>query len=609
MKLKSSKRSESFSIPGSSGILATLRAYLVAIGGGLLLSACASGPGEQVVVIPPQEPRPVPDRGNIISDAIPLLVDSITPAQLQKRVEQFAPASLDFDDSTLQPWERQVLRKLIEASFVIHNIYALQVSEKIPEWRAALEAQEGAGKAAAISYFDLMVGPWDRLQHDQPFLEVGPKPAGAAYYPLDMTRAEFESHLERNPADKAAFTGYFTVIRRNAQGQLTAIPYSQYYRDELTRAATLLNEAAAISQNASLSDFLRKRAAAFLSNDYYESDVAWMDITGSRIEPTIGPYEVYEDKLFGYKAAFESFITVADPAASAELDNLKDRMQSLERTLPVDDRFKSPDRAFESPIRVVDVVYNAGDARRGVQTIAFNLPNDERVVTAKGSKKVMLRNMMRAKFERILQPIGERVLDPSLTRDVQFQPWFINVLMHELANGLGPKAIRLPSGAESTVNRELKEHYSALEEAKADVTGLHNLTMLQQQGLYDAEFVRRAYVGHLGDLFRAVRFGTSEAHGKANLVQFNYFREKGALNYDAATGRFSTDFDALVRANRDLAREILTIQGEGSYQKAADLLRRYGNEPAELKQALAKLSDVPVDIKPQHPVLERISAW
>lgn len=582
--------------------------HTVAIAGGLLLAACASGSREQPPLAP-QESRPIVNRPNIIEDAIPLLSDSITATQLQKRVEQFAPASLDFDDSTLQPWERQVLRKLIEASFVIHDLYALQVSEKIPEWRAALEGQEGAGKAQAISYFDLMVGPWDRLEHDQPFLKVGPKPEGAAYYPLDMTRAEFESHLERNPADKTAFTGYFTVIRRNAQRQLTAIPYSQYYREELTRAAALLNEAAAVSQNASLTDFLRKRAAAFLSNDYYESDVAWMDIKDSRIEPTIGPYEVYEDKLFGYKAAFESFITVADPRASAELDNLKDKMQSLERTLPVDDRFKSPDRAFESPIRVVDVVYNSGDARRGVQTIAFNLPNDERVVTEKGSKKVMLRNMMQAKFERILQPIGERVLAPDLVREVQFQPWFINVLMHELAHGLGPKAIKLPSGAESTVNRELKELYSPLEEAKADVTGLHNLTMLQQQGMYDAEFVRRAYIGHLGDLFRAVRFGTSEAHGKANLVQFNYFREKGALRYDAATGRFSADFDALVKANRELATEILTIQGEGSYAKAADLLRRYGNEPAELKSALAKLSEVPVDIKPQHPVLERMAGW
>jgi hypothetical protein len=399
------------------------------------------------------------------------------------------------------------------------------------------------------------------------------------------------------------------VIRRNAQGRLTAIPYSEYYRDDLQRAARLLHEAADLAQNPSLKDFLHKRADAFTSNDYYASDVAWMDLKDSRVEPTIGPYEVYEDALFGYKAAFESFITVADPRASAELDNLKSRMRDLERTLPIEDRYKSLDRSFESPIRVVDVAYTSGDARRGVQTIAFNLPNDERVIEAKGSKKVMLRNVMRAKFDKILTPISAQVLDQSLVRDVQFQPWFINVLMHELAHGLGPKSIKLASGENTTVNRQLKELYSPIEEAKADVTGLHNLTMLQQQGVYDADFVRRAYMGHMADLFRAVRFGTSEAHGKANLIQFNFLREKGVLRYDQQSGRFIADYAALVAANRELAQQLLTLQAEGSYTKANELLTRYAAEGPELQAALAKLRTVPVDIRPQHAVLEKMKRW
>jgi hypothetical protein len=399
------------------------------------------------------------------------------------------------------------------------------------------------------------------------------------------------------------------VLRRDAQRRLVAIPYSEYYRTNLARAERLLREAGDLAQNASLKDFLHKRAAAFRSNDYYASDVAWMDLKDSRIEPTIGPYEVYEDALFGYKAAFESFITVADPNASNELDGLKGRMRDLERTLPMDDRHKSLDRSFESPIRVVDVAYTSGDARRGVQTIAFNLPNDERVIEAKGSKKVMLRNVMRAKFDKILTPIAQQVLDPALTRDVQFQPWFINVLMHELAHGLGPKSITTASGEKSTVNRELKELYSPIEEAKADVTGLHNLSVLQQAGVYDADFVRRAYFGHMADLFRAVRFGTSEAHGKANLLQFNYLRDKGALRYDERSGRFSGDLPAIVEANRELARELLTLQAEGSYAKANDLLTRYGNERPELKAALQKLRPVPVDVKPQHTVLQKMRNW
>jgi peptidase M49-like protein len=541
--------------------------------------------------------------------SLPFLSDSISADQLSGRVAQFAPAVLDFDDRTLQPWEKQVLKKLVEASFVLHDVYALQVSESVPQWRGRLETEQGVGKDAAKDYFAIMVGPWDRLEHDQPFLEVGPKPPGASYYPLDMTKPEFEAHIAKNPQDKAAFTGYFTVIRRAQDGKLKAVPYSEYYSSDLTRAASLLREAATTSQNASLKDFLNKRAQAFVSNNYYASDVAWMDLKDTRVEPTIGPYEVYEDALFGYKAAFESFITVADPAASAELDGLKGRMQQLERSLPMEDRYKSVNRPFESPIRVVDVVYTAGDARRGVQTIAFNLPNDEKVIEAKGSKKVMLRNVMRAKFDRILTPIAGQVLDPALARDVQFQPWFINVLMHELAHGLGPKSITTPSGEKTTVNRQLKELYSAIEEAKADVTGLHNLSVLEKQGVYDASFVRRAYVGHLADLFRAVRFGTSEAHGKANLLQFNWLREKDALRVDARTGQFSADLPAVVEANRQLAEQLLTLQAQGSYDAAKNLLARYGQERPELAAALQKLGTVPVDIRPEHTVLEKMKTW
>jgi hypothetical protein len=582
--------------------------------GALVLGACGSAGSSapqrqapaptQTATAGPSQPAATPG-----APVLPLLNDAISVGELQRRVSQFAPAVLDFDDSALQPWEKQVLKKLVEVSFVLHDIYAVQVSEKIPEWRLKLETEEGAGKSAAIDYFDIMVGPWDRLEHDQPFLDVGPKPEGAGFYPTDMTKQEFESYVAAHPQEKAAFTGYFTVIRRDAQRKLKAVPYSEYYRNELTRAARLLKEAATLAQNASLKDFLNKRADAFLSNDYYASDVAWMDLTGSLVEPTIGPYEVYEDALFGYKAAFESFITVQDPRASAELDGLKNRMSELERALPIDDRYKNPNRGFESPIRVVDVVYNSGDGRRGVQTIAFNLPNDERVIEAKGSKKVMLRNMMRAKFEKILTPIAGQALSTALTSDVQFQPWFVNVLMHELAHGLGPKSIKLASGEATTVSQQLKDLHSAIEEAKADVAGLHNLTVLQQQGVYDAEFVRRAYIGHVADLFRCVRFGTSEAHGQGCLLQFNYLVQNGALRYNAQSARYDVDMASLVTANRALAAELLTLQAEGSYQKANDLLQRYSAESAELKAVLAKLSSVPVDIKPQHTVLQKMKSW
>ena len=534
--------------------------------------------------------------------AVAFLVDSISPADMTARVAQFAPALLDFDDRSLAGWEKQVLRKLVDASMIMHDIFMIQVAPQNPQWRSQLANSNGAGKQAALEYFDIMVGPWDRLEGGAPFLEVGPRPAGAGFYPPDLTKQEFESFLIANPSRKESLTGYFTVIRRDANdaGKLVAIPYSTFYRSQLEHAATLLREAAAISQNASLSDFLRKRADAFLSNDYYASDVAWMDIMNSRIEPTIGPYEVYEDQLFGYKAAFESFITVADPAASADLEQLKGLMRELEQRLPIADQHKNVNRSFESPIRVVDVVYSAGDARRGVQTIAFNLPNDERVIKAKGSKKVMLRNVMRAKFDKILTPISQTVLAPDLAVQVEFQPWFANVLMHELAHGIGPQG----------VNQTLKERHSGLEEAKADVAGLHSMTVLAERGIYTQDFVRKAFVAHLGDLFRATRFGATAAHGRANLIQFNYYFERGALKYDAANQRFSADLDAIMRLNRELATEILMIQARGDYEEAGRFIAKYGTTiKPEMAAGIEKLRSVPVDIRPQHAVFEKMKNW
>jgi hypothetical protein len=543
---------------------------------------------------------------------MPFLAKGVTPADMAARVTQFAPALLDFDASTLEPWEKQVLKKLVDASRVIHEIFFVQVSTRNPEYKAKLDAQSGAGKTAAEDYFDIMVGPWDRLVHDEPFLAVGPKPKGAGFYPPDLTAQELDAWIRAHPADKEAFQGYFTIIQRDPRNPrtLVAVPYAKAYHDQLVRAASLLREAAALSRNASLTAFLRKRADAFLSDDYYASDVAWMDISDSRIEPTIGPYEVYEDNLAGYKASYESFITVADPAASAELQTLKSHLSDLERNLPIEDAYKRPERPFESPIRVVDVAYTAGDARRGVQTTAFNLPNDARVIEQKGSKKVMLRNTSRAKFETVLLPISQRTIDPALAKEISFRPWFIAVVMHELAHGLGPAAITLPSGEKTTVNKALKENYSAIEECKADVTGLHNLTILAKQGVYTDAFVRQAFIGHLADLFRAVRFGTAEAHGKANLIQFNYLVARGALKFDPSTKRFGGDLGAIVAANRALSGELLTLEAQGSYEKASAMIRDYGTTVSpELSAAIGRLKDIPVDIRPRFAVLDKMKTW
>jgi hypothetical protein len=546
-----------------------------------------------------------------------MLAAGVTAEELQERVARFEEATLDFDAESLAPWERSVLARLVEASDIMHAIFREQVSRENPELADRLEAYSGPGADAARAYFEIMVGPWDRLEDNEPFLAVGPKPAGAGYYPSDLTKEEFDAWIAAHPQEEDAFVDYFTLIRRQ-NDSLVAVPYADAYRESLTQAAALLREAADLSQSASLSDYLRKRADAFLSNDYFASDLAWMDLD-SRIEPTIGPYEVYEDGLLGYKAAFESFVTVADSAASAELQMLKDWLPGLERTLPMDDRYKNANRAFESPIRVVDEVYAAGDTRAGVQTTAFNLPNDVRVHEQKGSKKVMLRNVSQAKFDKILAPIANEVLTPDLSSQVSFQPWFTNVVMHELAHGLGPGTITTATGETTTVNRALRDHYSALEELKADVTGLHNLTILRDEGVYTDAFVRQAFSGHLADLFRAVRFGAGEAHGRANLIQFNWLREKGALTLAGGAGsdagtpaggpRFTADLDAVMAANRELATEVLIIQATGDYDRAGSFIERYGAIPEEMRAALDRLGEVPVDIRPRFAVRNRMADW
>ncbi len=537
----------------------------------------------------------------------PALAEGVTAEDLAARLARLAPADIDAPTDDLLPWEKVVLERLVRASDVMNEIFLRQVWRENPVLAAALRDSGQPWAEVAAEYFDVMAGPWDRIEENRPFLDVGPKPPGAGYYPEDLTSEELDAWLEQHPEDREAFTGYFSVIRRE-HGALISVPYSVEYEEQLGRAAGLLREAAAASENATLSRYLESRAAAFGSDDYFASDMAWMDIEGTRIEPTIGPYEVYEDALRGAKAAFESFVALGDSAASAELDGLKSRMRFLEERLPIEDRYKNLERGFESPIRVVDLVYSAGDTRAGVQTIAFNLPNDERVRRAKGSKKVMLRNVSRAKFDRILTPIATVALGEVAGAGIRFEPWFTAVLLHELAHGLGPGSATV-DGAEVPVNQALRQHYSSLEEAKADVVGLHSLGVLAADGLYDEGFVRAAYTAHLADLFRAVRFGAEEAHGEAAAIQFNWAWERGAILFDEEFGGFAMDYDAYVEANRGLAAEILRIQAEGDYEAAGALRERYGTVRPEMADLLTRLDHVPVDIRPVYTVVDRMAGW
>ena len=534
----------------------------------------------------------------------PALAPGISADDLAARVRQFAPVELTFDAVLLNASDRALVRKLVEASDALNEIFRLQVWRGNLAYGDALAAASDPGLETAREYYAIMAGPWDRLAADEPFLDVGAKPAGAGYYPEDATRDEIERWVSTHPEDERSFTSYYTLIGRN-KDRLVAVPYHVAYAEPLERAAGLLREAAELAGNASLREFLELRARSLLSDDYFDSEVAWMRLSGNLVDPTIGPYEVYEDGLMGWKTAYETFIGIRDPGASADLEVLVEHLPDLEAALPIDEAYRSPERSFTSPLSVVDLIYAAGDARRGVMTLAFNLPNDPRVSEEHGTKKVMLRNVIDAKFEHVLVPIAERVLEPALASEIEARPFTTLVVMHELAHGLGP---RLVHGTEEPVSVRLAASYSAIEEAKADVVGVLSLAHLTDAGVYTPEFLRQVYIGSVAGLFRCVRFGTEEAHGKGCAVQLRHLMEAGAIT-PGTDSRFGIDFGRIHAAYEELARTFLTIQATGDAAGAETLLAESGGLPPAAAAPIARLADVPVDIRPIYPVVEAMREW
>ncbi|MEP6993100.1 MAG: peptidase [Acidobacteriota bacterium] len=514
------------------------------------------------------------------------------------RLKRLPRTPIDYDHSLLDDQNTQVLQRLIEASRPIGEAFLRQVSSDNPLLRGQLEegAKGGvAGAADALELFRIHAGPWDRLDGNAPFIGADRKAPGAAFYPADMTKSELETWVAAHPADKPAFEGLFTVIRRSSDN-LVAVPYSEEYAPLLRNASQKLRQAGALSANASLRSFLEKRADALLSDDYYDSDLAWMDLD-SDIEVVIGPYEVYEDQLFNYKAAFTSFVTVRDKAESERLAGYTRHLPDMERGLPIPDAHKNFQRKFESPIRVVQVAFTAGDTRAGVQTAAFNLPNDERVRQAKGSKKVLLKNVIEAKFRVAGKPIAERVLDPSQLPAVSFDAFFNHTLFHELAHGLGPGVIVGPDGQKVEARLLLKELYSTIEECKADVIGMWILLQAIDNKWLTAfdDKTLAATVSAL--LFRSIRFGVDEAHGGGNAVQWNWFRENHAV-VPRGKERFRVDTPKFRQAVRSLGNELLMIEATGDYARASRLLKKYARSNPEMERINARLKDIPVDIAP-----------
>ena len=526
-------------------------------------------------------------------------------ANLQKMAARFAPTEISADVSKLAPADRQVLVKLVEAATIVDSLFLKQVWSGNAAMLASLKKDQTPEGQARLHYFLINKGPWSRLDHNEPFVRgAPPKPAGANFYPADATKAEIEKWIASLPeGDRARATGFFTVVRRGANGALTLVPYAVEYKDELTRMAGLLRDAAALAKEPTLKAFLTKRAAACLSNDYYDSDVAWMELTGA-VEPTIGPYEVYEDETFNYKAAFEAYVTVQDETESAKLQKFGHELQDIEDHLPIDPKYRNPKLGALAPIVVVNEIFAAGDGNRGVQTAAFNLPNDERVIREKGSKRVMLKNVQDAKFAKTLTPISKVVLAPADQKNLSFDAFFTHIVVHELMHGLGPHDITV-GGRKTTVRQELKDTYSFLEEAKADISGLFAIQHMIDKGVLPKTLETPLYTTYLASTFRSIRFGINEAHGKGIAVQLNYLIDQGGVVV-RPDGTFAVNAAKIKDGVAGLTREIMTIQAEGSYEKSKALGARLGVVRPTVKQALDRMTAVPVDIEPQFTTADKL---
>ncbi|MGE5340096.1 MAG: dipeptidyl-peptidase 3 family protein [Candidatus Omnitrophota bacterium] len=519
---------------------------------------------------------------------------------LVARAKKMIPIEVSYDPSKYSNNEIKTLTLLVRASRAMDSIFLKQVYSKNVEIKQAIKEmyRQNPKIKPLMNYFNLNFGPFDRLENDKPFINLNEKKLpGANYYPEDITKEEFESHIKANPGDEKNFTSPYTVIVRK-DGKLTAVPYSEYYKKDLEKAAQYLRDAAKAVPNPSLKKYLRSRADAFLSNDYFQSDIDWMDLNDHKIEVVIGPYEVYEDGLFNYKAAFESFVSVVDPEESKKMEKVAKALDDMEKNLPVADKYKKEFKhGKSSPILVVDELYTGGEAKCSVQTSAFNLPNDERVRELKGSKKIMLKNVSEAKFRKSLLPIASKALTKKDYANVSFGGYFSFLLMHEVSHGLGPGNI-VKDGKPTTVAKELKELNSAIEEAKADILGLWNCLYLAKKGIFARNIDKELYPSYLGGLFRVMRFGANEAHGIGCALQLNYLMEKKGIICDKTTGQFQIDPKNIVNAVKQLATELLEIESAGDYARAKQLLDKYKNIPMEAQFVLNQVTEVPTDILP-----------
>lgn len=519
-------------------------------------------------------------------------------AYVKGQFSKLYPVKVKYDESKLSEREKKMVAHLIDAGKAMDRMFRIQAYSKNPEIAAALEKSNDSLDRLILKYFNFNAGPFDRINDMHNFYSAEKRPEGAGFYPTDMSKTEFEEWIKNHPEDKKAFTSEFTMIVREKNGDLKAIPYHEYFKKDVEDATSSLKKAAEFCDNATLKRFLLSRAEALNTDDYYNSDVDWMTIEDSTVELVIGPYEVYEDGLNNYKASYECFVYQTIPEDAKEFSSFVKYLPELEGNLPIPDSDKNMTKDFSSPIRIVNLIYSSGDARAGVHTSAFALPNDERVRKEKGCKKVMMKNIMSAKFEGSTLPIGLKIVDKSLTKDISFDCYFRSVVFHELAHSLGPGEVKLPGGGLKDVRICLGDTYSSIEECKADTLAMYNEFHLMDKGVISKDEFKAMCVTYLTGIFRSVRFGIGEAHGMGALIQLNWMMEKGAFSFDWKTKTYSTDITKFREANKGLVKSLLDIQRKGSYEESKAFIDKYGRVPDHLTAALEKLYEIPIDILP-----------
>jgi len=511
--------------------------------------------------------------------------DASAIAQVEPRPDVYAEFTLTADLSHLSDNQREMVGLLIEASQIMDDLYWRQAyGDDYQEWLASI------GVADERRFAELNYGPWDRLDGDKPFMDgVGDKPLGANFYPTDMTMQEFEA------ADLAGKSDLYTLLRRDEEGGLVVVPYHVAYAEELGKAAELLRRASALAEHEGFANYLRARSDTLVTDDYQSSDLIWMDVKTNPIDVVIGAIEQYEDRLNGYKTAYSSYVLIKDRDWSERLARFADFLPELQRGMPVPDAYKKESPGTDSDLNAYDVVYYAGHSNSGGKTIAINLPNDEEVQLQKGTRRLQLKNSIQAKFEKILGPIADELIDDSQRQHVNFEAFFANTMFHEVAHGLG---VKNTINGKGTVRESLRDVYSAMEEGKADVLGLYMISALHEAGELGEIDLRDNYVSFVASIFRSIRFGASSAHGKANMVRFTFFVEQGAISRDPESGKYSVDYDRMQSAMAALSEVLLTLQGNGDYDGASELLATKGVISEELQADLDRLTsaNIPVDI-------------